>query len=69
VELVDRAVQAGLVRRLRDGEDRRIVRLRLTRLGDRRIKQLAELHLAELDRFAPRFRILWEGLEHVGAGR
>ena len=69
VELVDRAVKAGLVRRLRDGEDRRIVRLRLTRLGDQRIKQLSELHLAELARFAPRLRILWDGLEHVGAGR
>ena len=63
VGLIDRAEDAGLVRRVRDDEDHRIVRLRLTALGRRRIEQLSEAHAAELARFAPRLRELWEGLE------
>jgi DNA-binding MarR family transcriptional regulator len=63
VGLVDRAVAAGLVRRARDAGDHRVVRLRLTPLGQERIEQLSEAHLAELARFAPRLRELWDGLE------
>ena len=62
VGLIDRAVAAGLVRRARDGADLRVVRLELTPLGARRIEQLSALHLAELARFAPRFRKLWDDL-------
>ena len=53
VGLVDRAAAAGLVERLTDSEDQRIVRLRLTALGSRRLRQLAGLHLAELRRMMP----------------
>ena len=63
VGLVDRAVAAGLVRHARDSGDHRVVRLRLTSLGRERIEQLSEAHLAELARFAPRLRELWDGLE------
>ena len=63
VGLVDRAVAAGLVRRARDSGDHRVVRLRPTPLGRERIEQLSEAHLAELARFAPRLRRLWDGLE------
>ena len=53
VGLVDRAERAGLLRRVRDGSDARVVRLELTELGEDRIAQLAELHLVELSRLAP----------------
>ena len=53
VGLVDRAVAAKLVERHADSEDQRIVRLRLTGLGARRLRQLAGLHLAELRRMMP----------------
>ncbi|HET9770898.1 MAG TPA: MarR family winged helix-turn-helix transcriptional regulator [Acidimicrobiia bacterium] len=63
VGLVDRAEATGLVRRHRDADDHRVVRLRLTALGAERIEQLSAAHLAELARFAPRLRSLWEGLD------
>ena len=53
VGLVDRAVAADLVERRSDPEDQRVVRLRLTALGARRLRQLAGLHLAELRRMMP----------------
>lgn len=53
VGLANRAVDAGLVSRGRDAEDARLVRLTLTPLGEERIGQLSELHLAELGRLAP----------------
>ena len=65
VGLIDRAEIAGLVRRVGDKDDQRVVRLRLTPLGARRIKQLSELTLAELARFAPELRMLWDGLGDV----
>jgi DNA-binding MarR family transcriptional regulator len=65
VGLVDRAEAAGLVARVRDIGDHRVVNVRLTGLGARRIEQLSQLHLAELARFVPRFQRLWEGLETV----
>jgi DNA-binding MarR family transcriptional regulator len=63
VELVDRAEAANLVRRSRDPDDHRVVRLRLTPLGARRLKQLTEAHVDELARFVPQLRSLWEGLD------
>jgi DNA-binding MarR family transcriptional regulator len=53
VGLADRAVDAGLVTRARDADDARLVRLVLTSLGERRISQLSELHVAELVRLTP----------------
>jgi DNA-binding MarR family transcriptional regulator len=50
VELVDRAVAAGLVRRVADRDDDRVVRLRLTESGTRRLRRLSALHLGELRR-------------------
>ena len=66
VELVDRAEAAGLVQREGDPTDHRYVRVILTRLGARRLEQLATSHLEELRRLAPRFQRLWEGLEPAG---
>jgi DNA-binding MarR family transcriptional regulator len=65
VGLIDRAESAGLVTRQTDPDDQRVVRLRLTALGARRLRQLSELHLEELTRLAPRLRVLWSGLDDV----
>ena len=48
VELIDRAVDGGLVERRRDEADHRIVHLVLTPLGEGRIEELSRLHLEEL---------------------
>lgn len=53
VELIDRAGKAGLVRRERDSDDHRVVRLALTADGRQRIEQLSQLHLEELRRLGP----------------
>lgn len=63
VGLVDRAVEAGLVSRHVDEHDLRVVRLRLTPLGTRRIQQLSGAHLEELRRLVPRVTRLWADLE------
>ena len=75
VELIDRAVVAGLVVRQSDTEDARTVRVSLTSLGDKRLERLttshleelnrlnSELHLEELRRLAPQLTGLWEGLD------
>jgi DNA-binding MarR family transcriptional regulator len=62
VELVDRAVGAGLVDRTGDDDDQRIVRLRLTRLGAEKVEALTHTHLEELARLRPRFESLWRDL-------
>ncbi|MGH9920931.1 MAG: MarR family winged helix-turn-helix transcriptional regulator [Nitrososphaerales archaeon] len=62
VELVDRADGAGLLRRQRDKDDHRVVRLRLTATGARRLERLSSLHMEELRRLAPQLSDLSEGL-------
>ena len=52
VELVDRAEAAGLVERTPDGEDGRVVRVRLTRNGDRVLNKLTRAHLERLHELA-----------------
>jgi DNA-binding MarR family transcriptional regulator len=58
VGLVDRAVDAGLVTRRVDPDDHRVVRLRLTSTGARKLRQLSKVHLEELRRLAPSIRRL-----------
>ena len=65
VELADRADSAGLVRRNRDPDDRRIVRLQLTDLGAETLEGLSALHLEELQRLGLRLPSIWEGLTPV----
>jgi DNA-binding MarR family transcriptional regulator len=62
VELADRAVRAGLVRRVTDEHDHRIVRLRLTRAGDARLTALSAAHLEELSRLRAQLTSLWRDL-------
>jgi len=59
VELVDRAEQNGLVRRTPDADDQRVVRLSLTRAGDRKLSALSAAHLEELRRLRGSFTLLW----------
>jgi DNA-binding MarR family transcriptional regulator len=63
VGLVDRAVKAGMVERQENAGDRRVVRLRLTPLGQRTLQQLSALHLEEIQRLAPRIQEISQGLE------
>lgn len=58
VELVDRAAEAGLVRRIADRDDHRVVRLALTAAGERKLAALAAAHLDELPRFAELVRLV-----------
>ena len=62
VGLIDRAVSAGLVERVIDGEDHRVVRLALTPEGDARVEALSTAHLEELARLRTRFADLWADL-------
>jgi len=62
VGLIDRAEAAGLVRRTRDDDDHRVVRLHLTDEGAARLEALSMLHLEELDRLALDLPSTWAGL-------
>jgi len=62
VELVDRAERAGLIRRVVDRDDHRVVRLLLTRVGEAKLVSLADTHLEELGRLRPQLERLWERL-------
>ena len=62
VGLVDRADAAGLLKRVRDPEDHRVVRLQLTAAGTKRLAALAELHLEELQRLGRTLPSAWRGL-------
>ena len=58
VELVDRAVDAGLVVRRVDVDDRRRQRLALTKHGSAKLARLAPLHQDELRRFRDEINLL-----------
>jgi DNA-binding MarR family transcriptional regulator len=63
VGLVDRAVAADLVQRVRDAQDQRVVRLRLTRRGARALASLSAQHRAELRRLGSSSQPVWLGLD------
>jgi DNA-binding MarR family transcriptional regulator len=63
VELIDRAVTAGLVTRQADSQDGRTVRIALTALGRERLETLATSHIEELARLTNEMHTLWAGLE------
>jgi DNA-binding MarR family transcriptional regulator len=66
---VDRAVAAGLVERVADPDDHRVVRLRLTGSGMAKVESLAAAHLEELSRLRARFESLWNDLPEPDAAR
>ena len=60
-ELVDRAEAQALVERGSDPDDARVVRLQLTREGERRLAALSALHVEELERLGPALAALMTG--------
>ena len=52
-ELAGRVEALGLIERVRDTDDSRVVRLRLTTEGQERLGRLTRAHLEELRRLAP----------------
>jgi DNA-binding MarR family transcriptional regulator len=62
VGLIDRADAVGLVERVRDPEDHRLVRLQLTATGTKRLEALSAQHLEELQRLARKLPSIWRGL-------
>jgi len=65
VELVDRAEAAGLVRRVRDPDDARVVRVKLTSKGNRLVIELTRVTLAELQKLTEALNELARGHETV----
>lgn len=63
VELVDRASQAGLLKRKVDPDDARVVRLGLTPAGQKALARLTHLHLEELDHLASSLEPLLKGFD------
>lgn len=51
--LIDRATHAGLVDRQSDPDDRRLMRIRITREGEAVLRRLTQQHVAEIRRLAP----------------
>jgi DNA-binding MarR family transcriptional regulator len=67
VELIERAVQNGLVQREQDALDRRVVMVSLTRLGEETLLKLSTLHQEEITRVRAGFLNISEAptlLEH-----
>ena len=62
-ELVDRAEAAGLVKRIPDGSDGRVIRVLLTAEGDRVMQELTRAHLERLHELAA---VLDELVGHPG---
>ena len=60
VELIDRAVAAGLVERVPDAHDGRVIRARVSRTGEKLLAELSALHLEEIRRLRPIFNALEE---------
>jgi DNA-binding MarR family transcriptional regulator len=70
VELVDRLERRGMVRRLRDSEDRRQARIHLSRRGERVLARLTIAHCDELRRAGPELvRLLLAILKDQRGGR
>ena len=63
VQLVDRAERLGLVTRVPDAADGRIVRLALSEEGIARLEDLAAATKEELSRMGSRLVGLWRGLQ------
>lgn len=66
VELADRTEAAGLVRRVPDSDDGRVIRLRLTAEGQRRLRALSAAHISELARLRPLIDELLAALDGRG---
>ncbi len=66
VELIDRAEAAGLVTRMSDPEDGRLVRVSLTDQGDKALQKLTRAHLDRLHDLAAVLDELVTSADRVG---
>jgi DNA-binding MarR family transcriptional regulator len=69
VELAQRAEGLGLIQRVADRDDGRVVRLVLTDTGNSALEQLSALHVEELARLANDLGPVWDGLETTATDR
>ncbi len=69
VELIERAVQKGLVCREQDSVDRRVVMVSLTRLGKETLAKLSTLHQEEMTRVRAGFLSIAESPILLERGR
>jgi DNA-binding MarR family transcriptional regulator len=67
VELVNRAQAAGLVVRVRDAVDGRVVRVQLTGQGETALAMLTQLHLDELHQLGPVLQLVRSDLADAAA--
>ncbi len=65
VELVDRAEQAGLVKRGGDPTDQRVVRLALTRSGAGKLERISAANVREIGRLGPEFQDVWKAIQRL----
>ena len=65
VELVDRTIEQGLLRRLGDEADHRRILLRVTPQGERILATLAEFHTRELEQSGPELVRALDGIVHA----
>ncbi len=65
VELINRAETSGLVKRSRDAEDQRVVRLSLTRSGAAKLERISRANLGELGRLGPELQDVWLAIERL----
>lgn len=66
VELVDRSVEQGLLRRSGDAADHRRILLRVTPQGERMLALLAEFHARELEQSGPELVRALNGILRLG---
>ncbi len=69
VELVDRLIAAGLVKKAVDPEDGRRVILSLTKRGEKRLTALSQTHLDELEYIEPELQRFLERLRSYKRGK
>ncbi|MEI9968635.1 MAG: MarR family winged helix-turn-helix transcriptional regulator [Terracidiphilus sp.] len=65
VELVDRTIEQGLLRRLGDEADHRRILLRVTPQGERILATLAEFHTRELEQSGPELVRALDAIVHA----
>jgi DNA-binding MarR family transcriptional regulator len=65
VELVNRTQELGLLNRVRDDHDHRVVRLILTEEGQARLDSLTAAHIEELSRLTPMIDALTAALSQT----
>lgn len=53
VELVDRMTRLGLLERIADDDDSRRILVKLTRMGEQRLRTLSKIHFEELQSASP----------------